>query len=102
ISMGLSEALSDDGRLTGRGDAARRGLITGGATFIGGTAPALPFLISHINTALPVAHAGVAFELVAVALVTRRLPFVSLSRSLLQVTLAGVMVAAVGIFVGQA
>src|SRR5258706_1123311 len=42
ISMGLSEALSDDGTLTGRGDSTRRGLITGGATFIGGSLHALP------------------------------------------------------------
>src|SRR5881397_1286826 len=36
ISMGLSEGLSDDGALTGRGSSLQRGLITGGATFIGG------------------------------------------------------------------
>ncbi len=102
ISMGLSEALSDDGRLTGRGDAARRGLITGGATFVGGTAHALPFLIQDINTALPVAYTVVAFELVAIALIRRRFLHVSLSRSLTQVTLAGVLVALVGVFVGQA
>src|ERR687884_124690 len=38
ISMGLSEALSDDGSLTGRGSALARGLITGLATFVGGSA----------------------------------------------------------------
>src|SRR6185503_10815245 len=43
ISMGLSEALSDDGTMTGRGGAAARGLITGIATFVGGSAHALPF-----------------------------------------------------------
>src|SRR5262245_36159686 len=46
ISMGLSEGLSDDGELTGRGGAVTRGVITGSATFIGGSAHALPFLIS--------------------------------------------------------
>src|SRR5215468_8988094 len=35
ISMGLSEALSDDGELTSRGGALQRGVITGGATFLG-------------------------------------------------------------------
>src|SRR3954454_8600622 len=49
ISMGLSEALSDDGTLTGRGQAVVRGLITGLATFVGGTAHALPFLIHDVN-----------------------------------------------------
>src|SRR5881397_2400640 len=47
ISMGISEALSDDGTLTGRGDSATRGAITGVATFIGGSLHALPFLISR-------------------------------------------------------
>src|SRR4030088_1943940 len=42
ISRALSEALSDDGHLTGRGSAVARGLITGLATFVGGTAHALP------------------------------------------------------------
>ena len=36
ISMGMSEGLSDDGTLTGRGDRSTRGLITGAATFVGG------------------------------------------------------------------
>src|SRR6058998_1349609 len=45
ISMGLSEGLSDDGSLTGRGGSLVRGLITGIATFVGGTGHALPFLI---------------------------------------------------------
>src|SRR3954454_1083403 len=49
ISMGLSEALSDDGTLTGRGGAIGRGLITGAATFVGGTLHALPFLIGDTS-----------------------------------------------------
>src|SRR5213080_4267135 len=56
ISMGISEALSDDGALTGRGDSLTRGVITGVATFVGGTAHALPFLISDVSTALTVAY----------------------------------------------
>src|SRR3954465_6326127 len=43
ISMALSEGLSDDGELTGRGSAVARGVITGTATFVGGTFHALPF-----------------------------------------------------------
>ena len=102
ISMGLSEALSDDGELTGRGDAARRGVITGGATFVGGTAHALPFLIQNVHTALPIAYAVVSVELVAIALVRKRFQSVGLGRSLLQVTLGGAVVAVVGVLVGQA
>jgi erythrin-vacuolar iron transport family protein len=102
ISMGLSEGLSDDGELTGRGSAVARGLITGTATFVGGTFHALPFLIGDVHTALPIAYAVVAVELVAIAWVRRRFLSVSLSRSLVQVTLGGMMVAAVGVAVGHA
>jgi erythrin-vacuolar iron transport family protein len=102
ISMGLSEALSDDGSLTGRGSALARGLITGFATFVGGSAHALPFLISDIQTALPIAYAVVAAELCAIAWVRKRYLRVSLSGSLVQVTVGGAAVAAVGVLVGQA
>ena len=60
ISMGLSEALSDDGSVTGRGTSLSRGMITGIATFFGGSFHALPFLISDLQTALTVAYATVA------------------------------------------
>src|SRR6476646_690334 len=99
ISMGLSEGLSDDGELTGRGDSLVRGVITGTTTFVGGTMHALPFLIHDIHTALPVAYSVVAVELLAIAWVRRRFLAVSLSRSLVQVTMGGVIVAAVGVAV---
>ena len=102
ISMGISEALSDDGTLTGRGGSFQRGLITGIATFIGGTAHALPFLISNVDTALAVAYPVVGCELVVIALVRRRYLNVPLTHSLVQVTLAGAIVAAVGVAVGHA
>jgi VIT1/CCC1 family predicted Fe2+/Mn2+ transporter len=102
ISMGISEALSDDGTLTGRGSSFQRGLITGIATFIGGTAHALPFLISNVDTALAVAYPVVGCELVVIALVRRRYLNVPLTHSLVQVTLAGAIVAAVGVAVGHA
>jgi erythrin-vacuolar iron transport family protein len=102
ISMGLSEGLSDDGVLTGRGSSLRRGLITGGATFTGGSFHALPFLISDLGTALAVAYAVVACELIAIAWVRKRFLNVPLPQSLLQVTLGGAVVAVVGILLGQA
>jgi hypothetical protein len=77
-------------------------VITGVATFIGGSVHALPFLISDVGTALAVAYPIVAAELVAIAWIRRRFLSVPLTQSLLQVTLAGVMVAAVGVVVGQA
>jgi VIT1/CCC1 family predicted Fe2+/Mn2+ transporter len=102
ISMGLSEGLSDDGSVTGRGSSLSRGLITGGATFLGGTFHALPFLIADLSTALVVAYVVVGFELVTIAVVRRRYMAVPLSLSLIQVTLGGAIVALVGVLVGHA
>ena len=101
ISMGLSEGLSDDGTLTGRGTSLARGLITGGATFVGGTMHALPFLIDDVNKALAVAYVVVSIELVAIAVIRKRFLQVSLAQSLIQVTLGGAVVAAVGVAVGH-
>src|SRR5690349_14658511 len=89
ISMGLSEGLSDDGSLTGRGSAVTRGRITGVATFVGGAA-------------LAVAYPVVGAELLAIAWVRKRFQQVSLARSLIQVTLGGAIVIAVGFVVGHA
>ncbi len=102
ISMGISEALSDDGELTGRGSSLRRGMITGFATFLGGTMHALPFLIHDVNTALPIAYGVVTIELLVIAFVRKRYLKVALSQSLVQVTMAGAMVAGVGIAIGHA
>jgi erythrin-vacuolar iron transport family protein len=102
ISMGMSEALSDDGALTGRGNAVRRGLITGLATFVGGAFHALPFLISDTSRALQVAYVVVASELLVIAWVRKRFLRVSLASSLVQVTLGGIVVAAVGVAIGNA
>jgi VIT1/CCC1 family predicted Fe2+/Mn2+ transporter len=102
ISMGLSEGLSDDGSVTGRGSSLARGAITGGATFVGGTFHALPFLISDLTTALAVAYVVVAIELVTIAVVRKRFMQVPLPISLVQVTLGGALVAVVGVLVGHA
>ncbi len=102
ISMGMSEGLSDDGAVTGRGGSLKRGLITGGATFIGGSLHALPFFIHDVNTALMVVYPVVLFELIAIAWIRKRYLQVSLTLSLLQVTLGGIVVSIVGILVGHA
>ncbi len=102
ISMGLSEALSDDGELSERGSSWVRGALTGMATFIGGTFHALPFLISDTQTALKVAYVVVGMELITIAWVRRRFLRVPLHRSLVQVTMGGVVVASVGAILGHA
>ena len=102
ISMGLSEALSDDGSMTGRGRAVTRGAITGAATFVGGTAHALPFLVSDVDVALAIAYPVVGVELVLIAWIRKRFQHVSLRTSLIQVTLGGFVIAAVGFLIGHA
>jgi VIT1/CCC1 family predicted Fe2+/Mn2+ transporter len=102
ISMGLSEALADDGELSGRGSSLVRGLLTGIATFVGGTFHALPFLITDTQTALTVAYAVVGMELVTIAWVRRRFLQVPLRRSLVQVTMGGCVGAAIGALIGHA
>jgi len=102
ISMGLSEALSDDGSLTGRGESVTRGLITRVATFVGGSAHALPFLISDVSTALTIAYVVVSVELVAIAWVRKRFLQVSMRLSLVQVTLGGIVISLVGVLLGHA
>lgn len=102
ISMGLSEALSDDGELSGRGNSLVRGVLTGTSTFVGGTFHALPFLIGDIQTALKVAYLVVGIELITIAWVRRRFLQVPLHRSLVQVTMGGSVVAIVGVLIGHA
>ena len=102
ISMGFSEALSDDGTQTGRGSAVARGVVTGAMTTVGGAFHSLPFVISHVNTALVVAGIVVAVELAAISAIRKRFLSVSLRTSLLQVALAGVLIVAVGVLLGSA
>jgi erythrin-vacuolar iron transport family protein len=102
ISMGMSEGLSDDGELTGRGSSLARGLITGGGTFLGGMFHTLPFLIDDVSLALTIAYVIVAIELFLIAWIRKRYLKVSLRSSLIQVTLGGAIVALTGFLVGHA
>jgi erythrin-vacuolar iron transport family protein len=102
ISMGFSEALSDDGSQTGRGSALARGIVTGVMTAIGGVFHTLPFLISDVHTALVVAGIVVAIELITISLIRKRFLAVSLRTSLLQVALGGALIVAAGVALGSA
>jgi hypothetical protein len=101
VSMGMSEALSDTGEQTGRGPALARGVITGGATALGGIFHSLPFLIADVNKALVVAGIVVAVELFVIAWVRHRFLNVSMRSSLVVVTLGGAIVLAIGVVVGS-
>ncbi len=102
ISMGFSEALSDDGTETGRGSAVARGIVTGTMTAFGGVFHSLPFLIHDVHTALVVAGIVVAIELITISLIRKRFLSVSLRTSLLQVALGGVLIVAAGVALGSA
>src|SRR5438105_12729713 len=102
ISMAFSEGLSDTGELTGRGNPMMRGTITGAGTFVGGILHTLPFLIPHYRTALFLAIAVVALELLVLAWLRWRFFEVGCSRSIVAVTLGGVIIAAVSAALGSA
>jgi hypothetical protein len=102
ISMGFSEALSDDGTQTGRGSALARGAVTGAMTTVGGVFHSLPFLIGDVHTALVIAGIVVAIELITISLIRKRYLSVSLRTSLLQVALGGVLIVAAGVGLGSA
>ena len=100
VSMGWSEALSDTGQSTGRGSGAIRGLLTGGATTLGGIFHTLPFLIPDLRLSLTVAICVVAIELVVIAWIRQRFLHVSMTNSLIVVTMGGAIVAGIGMLLG--
>ncbi len=101
VSMGLAEALSDDGKVTGRGSPIMRGGITAFGTALGGMLHTLPFLIPDMHQALHLAYTVVIFELLAIALIRYRFMKSPLWRTILQVIVGGGIVFALGIFLGQ-
>jgi VIT1/CCC1 family predicted Fe2+/Mn2+ transporter len=101
ISMGLSEALSDDGEVTGRGKPVVRGAITGVATTIGGMLHTLPFLLPSLGVALHVAYGVVVVELLAIAYIRYRFMKTPLAQTVGQVIVGGGIVFAIGIVLGR-
>jgi VIT1/CCC1 family predicted Fe2+/Mn2+ transporter len=102
ISMAFSEALSDDGVLTGRGSPIVRGAITGLMTFFGGSLHTLPFLIGDIHIALLIAYVVVAFELVLIAAIRHRYFGTSWLLSMIQVVGGGALVFVAAMIFGNA
>jgi len=102
ISMAFSEALSDDGELTGRGNPVMRGVITGGMTFLGGSLHTLPFLIPELHLALVVAYIVVAIELVLISGIRHRFFGTSWWLSMLQVVGGGALVFVAALIFGNA
>ena len=102
ISMGFTEAASDDGELSGRGSPVKRGFASGIMTTIGGLGHALPYLIPDFNTATTLAIIVVFIELWAIAWIQKKYMETPFLRAALQVVLGGSLVFAAGILIGNA
>ena len=102
ISMGFTEAASDDGQLSGRGSPVKRGFASGIMTAIGGLGHALPYLITDFWTATTIAMIVVFVELWAIAWIQNRYMDTPFMRAAFQVVLGGSLVFAVGILIGVA
>ena len=101
ISMGLAEALSDDGSLTGRGHPWLRGLICGLATTLGGIGHTMPFLINNFHTAMAVAVAVVIAELGIISWIRWKFMDTPPFSAAMQVGFGGALVFATGILIGN-
>ena len=100
ISMGLAEALSDDGKVSGRGSPLTRGAVTGVGTLLGGMGHTFPFLINDLRTALWTAYVVVVIELLVIAYIRYHFMESPLGRTIVQVIVGGGIVFAVGIWLG--
>jgi rubrerythrin len=100
ISMGFTEAASDDGVLSGRGAAWKRGLASGVMTALGGLGHAMPYLIQDFWTATFIAIAVVFVELWAIVWIQNRYMQTPFFRATLQVVVGGALVFAAGAFIG--
>ena len=101
ISMGMTEAMSDDGKLTGRGVPWRRGVVTGLMTALGGLGHTLPYLIPNFQIATTVAIAVVMIELWIIAWIRSRYMDTPFLRAVFEVVVGGLLVFAVGIAIGS-
>jgi len=100
ISMGFTEAASDDGELSGRGSPLKRGFASGIMTTLGGLGHALPYLIPDFWTATSIAIAVVFVELWAIAWIQNRFMETPFLRATFQVVLGGALVFAAGALIG--
>jgi len=101
ISMAFTEALSDDGSLTGRGKPVLRGIVTGAMTSAGGLGHTLPFMIADFRLAMTAAMIVVAAELAIISYVRHRFMDTPLVSSTVQVVVGGVLVFACGVLIGS-
>ena len=101
ISMGFTEAASDDGQLSGRGSPVKRGFASGIMTTVGGLGHALPYLITDFYTATVIAIIVVFVELWAIAWIQNKFMETPFFRAAFQVVLGGALVFAAGVLIGS-
>ena len=101
ISMGFTEAASDDGELSGRGSPFKRGLSSGVMTTLGGLGHALPYLIPDFWTATFLAFFIVFVELWAIVWIQNKFMQTPFLRATFQVVLGGALVFAAGALIGS-
>jgi rubrerythrin len=101
ISMGFAEALSDDGKLSGRGAPLLRGVVCGLMTTAGGIGHTLPYLIPNFYTATVIAIIVVVIELITIAWIQWRFMEVPPLSAAAKVMIGGALVLAAGILIGS-
>jgi rubrerythrin len=101
ISMGFTEAASDDGELSGRGSPIKRGFASGIMTTLGGLGHALPYLITDFWTATVIAIIVVFIELWAIAWIQNKFMQTPFFRTAFQVVLGGALVFGAGVLIGS-
>jgi erythrin-vacuolar iron transport family protein len=102
ISMGMAEAMSDDGSLTGRGQPWLRGTITGLMTAVGGIGHTLPYLIPNFRVATTIAIIVVLIELWVIAWIRSRYMDTPFLRAAFEVVVGGLIVFGAGVLIGSA
>ena len=100
ISMGFAEALSDDGKLSGRGGPALRGVVCGLMTTVGGIGHTLPYLVRDFHAATTLAIAVVAVELAVIAWIRWRYMDTPFLAAAFQIIVGGVLVFLAGWLIG--
>lgn len=101
ISMGFTEAASDDGVISGRGSPIKRGIAAGVMTTLGGLGHALPYLIPDFALATSIAILVVFIELWAIVWIQNRFMQTPFLRATFQVVLGGALVFAAGALIGS-
>jgi len=101
ISMGFTEALSDDGSLTGRGSPWIRGAVTGAMTTAGGLGHTLPFLIQNFNVAVTIAVIVMLVELGIISWIRHKYMDTPFLQAALLAVVGGVLVFLIGILIGS-